>query len=187
MAKTKVDGSMVTDNTLSVDALLTVECTAAGKALLDDADAAAQVATLKLAGAGNIIAWPTSTPPTGYLECDGSAVSRTTYAPLFAVISDDYGVGDGSTTFNLPDFRGEFLRGWDNGRGVDSGRAIASTQADELEAHTHTFYRSGSTTSSGNIYSTASGSSASETFTTNSTGGSETRPRNVAIMFCIKY
>jgi microcystin-dependent protein len=52
---------------------------------------------------GTITPWSQATPPSGFLECDGAAVSRSTYAALFAVISTTYGVGDGSTTFNLPD------------------------------------------------------------------------------------
>ena len=55
--------------------------------------------------AGSIIAWSGSSAPTGYLLCDGTAVSRTTYAALFAVAGTGYGVGDGSSTFNLPDLR----------------------------------------------------------------------------------
>lgn len=68
---------------------------------------------------GAIFSFPVATAPSGYLECDGSAVSRTTYADLFALISSTYGAGDGSTTFNLPDYRGQFLRGFDNGAGED--------------------------------------------------------------------
>ena len=52
---------------------------------------------------GTILPWSTITPPSGFLECDGAAVSRSTYAALFAVVSTTYGAGDGSTTFNLPD------------------------------------------------------------------------------------
>lgn len=66
--------------------------------------------------------------PTGFLPLDGRAISRTTYAALFAAIGTTYGSGDGSTTFNLPDARGEFLRGVDNGRGVDPGRTLGSWQ-----------------------------------------------------------
>lgn len=66
------------------------------------------------APAGAIMAYAASTAPTGWLLCDGSAVSRTTYATLFAAISTVWGTGDGSTTFNLPDLRGQFLRGYDS-------------------------------------------------------------------------
>jgi prepilin-type N-terminal cleavage/methylation domain-containing protein len=66
--------------------------------------------------------------PSGWLLCDGHAVLRTTYPALFSAIGTTYGAGDGSTTFNLPDLRGEFIRGFDNGRGVDSGRTLGSWQ-----------------------------------------------------------
>ena len=79
-----------------------------------------------------------STVPSGYLECNGAAVNRSTYAALFAIIGTQYGVGNGSSTFNLPDLRGEFIRGYDHGRGVDPGRGIATPQSDQNEAHTHT-------------------------------------------------
>jgi microcystin-dependent protein len=79
---------------------------------------------------GAIVAWPTATPLSGWLECDGAAVSRTTYADLFAVISDDYGPGNGTTTFNLPDLRGEFIRGFDNGAGNDPDAASRTDRGD---------------------------------------------------------
>lgn len=78
-----------------------------------------------------------ATAPTGWLVCDGSAVDRDDYADLFAVIGTSAGPGDGSTTFNLPDLRGEFLRGLDGGRGVDTGRALGSAQTSQFAAHTH--------------------------------------------------
>lgn len=71
-------------------------------------------------------------PPPGWVECNGAAVSRTTYSKLFSVIGTLYGAGDGSTTFNLPELRGEFIRGADRGRGVDSGRAVGSAQGDAI-------------------------------------------------------
>lgn len=73
----------------------------------------------------------------GFLYCSGQAVSRTTFADLFGVISTAFGAGDGSTTFNVPDFRGEFIRGWDDGRLIDSGRGFRTFQ-DWLGAnHSH--------------------------------------------------
>lgn len=100
---------------------------------------------------GAIFAFPTSTPPTGYLACDGQAVSRTTYSDLFTLIGTMYGAGDGSTTFNLPDYNGQFLRGFDNGAGIDpdatsrtdrgdgtTGDAVGTKQANETQAHNHT-------------------------------------------------
>lgn len=80
---------------------------------------------------GFVLPFAAVTPPAGWLRANGAAVSRTTYAALFAAIGTTYGAGDGSSTFNLPDARGEFPRFWDDGRGIDanpSPRAIGSTQ-----------------------------------------------------------
>jgi microcystin-dependent protein len=68
---------------------------------------------------GSVVAFATDIDPAGFILCDGSAVSRIEYAELFAVIGTRHGSGDGSTTFNLPDMRGKFIRGWDNGAGND--------------------------------------------------------------------
>ena len=96
----------------------------------------AQVADLKssqLAGAaipvmpsGVILPFGGSTAPSGWLLCNGSAISRTTYAELFAAIGTLHGSGDGSTTFHLPDYRGRFLRGADSGAARDPDRATRS-------------------------------------------------------------
>ena len=70
---------------------------------------------------GTILPWSNSTLPSGYLNCDGTAVSRSTYSALFAIIATDYGAGDGSSTFNLPDLRDKVPLG------VSSSKAVAST------------------------------------------------------------
>jgi len=88
---------------------------------------------------GAVFCIAVATVPSGYLECNGAAVNRTTYAALFAVIGEQYGAGNGSSTFNIPDLRGEFIRGFDNGRGVDNNRNIASSQSDQNDSHTHSF------------------------------------------------
>lgn len=75
--------------------------------------------------------------PRGWLIADGRAVSRTTYAALFAVIGTTYGSGDGSTTFNLPDMRGVVVRGVDRGRGLDPSRVQGSYQGDVYASHSH--------------------------------------------------
>jgi microcystin-dependent protein len=72
--------------------------------------------------AGTVYAWAGGAAPTGHLLCAGQAVSRTTYANLFAAISTDFGVGDGSTTFNLPDLRGRVIAGIDNMNGSAANR-----------------------------------------------------------------
>ncbi|WP_417702308.1 phage tail protein [Pseudophaeobacter sp.] len=129
-------------------------------------------------------------PPSGWLECNGAAISRTSYSNLFDAIGTRHGNGDGATTFNLPDYRGEFIRGWDHGRGVDAGRALGSAQGDMLEAHQHA--QTGAFGSGGNLANYTTNSSEGSTVTalnneTGSTGGTETRPRNLAAMICIKY
>ncbi len=132
---------------------------------------------------GTVITFAGASAPTGYLACDGSDVSRATYPDLYTAIADTYGAGDGASTFGLPDLRGEFVRGVDGGRGVDSGRALGSFQADEIKAHTHsgTSGDAGTTSVGGGDRDTDDAS-----YTTDSTGGVETRPRNVALLYCIK-
>ncbi len=139
---------------------------------------------VEMAPPGIISAWAVNSQPYGWLECNGSAISRTTYKRLFDNIGTTFGIGNGTTTFNIPDLRGEFIRGWDNGRGIDAGRAFGSAQADELRAHTHT-YR-GATISPTGSDPTGTGATFN-TGNTSSTGGAETRPRNIALMLCIKF
>lgn len=78
-----------------------------------------------------------STAPDGWLVADGAVVSRSAYAALFAAIGTTFGVGDGATTFGIPDLRGEFIRGLDNGRGVDAARTLGSSQAQAIQSHSH--------------------------------------------------
>jgi len=104
---------------------------------------------------GAVMAFAMNSPPTGWLKCDGSAVSRATYSALFSAIGTTFGVGNGSTTFNLPDLRAEWVRGWDDSRSVDTGRVFGSTQAEMIGPHNHgassttTGTFSGSTSSNG--------------------------------------
>ena len=79
---------------------------------------------------GAVLIWPLGAEPSGYLPCEGAAVSREDYANLFAVIGTTYGDGNGETTFNLPDYRGYFLRGFDNGAGVDTDAADRTDRGD---------------------------------------------------------
>lgn len=101
-----------------------------------------------------------------------------------------FGLGDGATTFNLPDLRGEFLRGWDDGRGVDYGRVFGSVQMDDFKSHDHVAGSYGSAYGSGaTAYGGVGLPAGADKIWTNTkpTGGAETRPRNVAILVCIKY
>jgi phage-related tail fiber protein len=141
-----------------------------------------------------------NTAPSGWLKANGAAVSRTTYAALFAAIGTAFGAGDGSTTFNLPDLRGEFLRGWDDGRGVDSGRAFGTVQLDAMQGHGHAnrSFRIGGTGGTGEFLG-ANDRPGDEIrtgrITTPVSDGingtprtaAETRPRNFALLACIKY
>tara|TARA_R110002020_G_scaffold222655_1_gene431585 strand:+ start:2176 stop:3327 length:1152 start_codon:yes stop_codon:yes gene_type:complete len=86
---------------------------------------------------GSVHMMATTTAPSGYLKCNGAAISRTTYAALFAIVGTAHGNGDGSSTFNVPDLRGEFVRGWDDGRGVDSSRNFGTAQSDQNKQHNH--------------------------------------------------
>lgn len=153
---------------------------------------------MQLVPPGAIMAFARSTPPDGWLECNGQAVSRTTYAALFAAIGTTFGAGDGSTTFNLPDLRGEFIRGWDHGRGVDSGRSFGTRQDDAFQGHRHRFSYQNSTAGGGLGLAgesvSVAGSSNNVVYEAVSDGingtpriASETRPRNIALMYCIKY
>ena len=160
--------------------------------------------------AGSIFTFASTTVPSGYLECNGAAVSRSTYATLFAAISTTFGVGDGSATFNLPDLRGQFVRGWANnatGTG-DDGRSFASSQADQNKTHGHT----ASVTDPGHKHvtkghgtqddggSNVTGSTSGGTSSTSmndantgisvsvaSDGGAEVRVKNIALMYVIKF
>ncbi len=168
-----------------------------------NAEEVAQVNALIAAALASIQGVPTGTTahfamnaaPSGWLAANGAAVSRTTYAALFTAIGTTFGVGDGTTTFNIPDLRGEFVRGWDNGRGVDSGRAFGSLQLDAMQGHKHLqlgsfVYQGGNGTYGANSDTTSIGQTGTP-ITDGSNGtprtASETRPRNIALLACIKY
>ncbi len=160
--------------------------------------------------AGSVFTFATSTVPSGYLECNGAAVSRSTYASLFSSISTTWGTGDGSSTFNLPDLRGQFVRGWDNSAGVDSGRSFASSQTDQNKEHTHSvtdpghfhttnvdnsnlFPANGGVTigfgGAGGYPATNFGQMSTTTtgISLANQGGTEVRVKNYALMYVIKF
>ena len=137
-----------------------------------------------------------STAPTGFLKANGAAVSRSTYSALFTAIGTTFGVGDGSTTFNLPDLRGEFIRGWDDGRGVDTGRAFGSAQANQTQwygggsvvnTNATSTYSGGPNNGlvSGKFVDTSSATMDRIDFAFDTT--TETRPRNFALLACIAF
>lgn len=192
------------------------------------------------ASAGAIQMVAVNSVPDGWIKCNGATVSRTTYAALYAKIGTTYGPGNGSTTFNVPDYRGAFLRGLDEGRGLDAGRAIGTYQDSQNLSHNHggltgvdnanhthtgttgapsanhthtvpvvtgtvggvagiagtAYLPSGvlstsintSTISANHVHAfTTGGVSTSHAHGISSDGGSESRPRNYPVIFCIKY
>ncbi len=167
------------------------------------------------APAGAVLPFAFSTPPVGWLECDGSAISRASYAALFGQIGTAYGPGDGVNTFGVPDLRGEFLRGWDHGRGIDTARGIGTAQpASRLHVQgtgsredTTQFDTVSKKYRLGNIFVLDAHLEDIKTLNYNAVSGTyfyvpvstvaaptgdeaihaATRPRNVAMMYCIKY
>ncbi|WP_081007146.1 phage tail-collar fiber domain-containing protein [Pseudomonas protegens] len=149
---------------------------------------------------GAIQAFASTVPPTGWLVADGSQVLRANYPALLAATNGAFGWGNGSTTFNLPDIRGEVIRGLDLGRGINPGRALGSIELDAMQGHGHanTNQIIGMSGGSGEFLSHNNGVSSS-TSTTRILGpvdlagygavrvASETRMRNVAMLWCIKY
>jgi|TARA_A100001391_G_scaffold44812_4_gene26297 microcystin-dependent protein len=185
--------------------------------------------------AGTVTFVAGSTPPDGWLRANGATVSRSAYSDLFSRIGTTFGAGNGSTTFQIPDLRGEFIRGWDDGRGIDGARVLGSSQSDQNKSHVHTgsaesggaHSHSGSTSTDshnhtvpaaasdiegqgqGRVYTTAttgnawnrsttsdshshslsinSGGAHTHDLSIDSSGGNEARPRNIALLACIKY
>lgn len=136
---------------------------------------------------GAVSAFAMPIPPEGWLVCNGAAISRTEYADLFATIGTVWGAGDEISTFNLPDLRGEFVRGFDAGRGLDSGRVFGSAQNAtglnrmvsgnvwvNVQDADETYSWSTSTNYSGTDYSTSN------------TTAYRFRPRNIAMTYAIK-
>jgi len=200
------------DVTLAANSDSNVTTQRAVKKYIDDAvaaEVAARIAAtttvtntingLVFVPAGCVFYTASATVPDGYLPADGRLVSRGgIYENLFRAIGTTYG-GNGNPNFNLPDLRGEFVRGWDNGRGIDSGRVLGPTaQGHSIASHSHayvdTYYRESFQNSAGNpSRGIGSGDTDNDNYdynynrTTSSTGGTETRPRNVALYAIIKY
>ena len=152
---------------------------------------------------GTVVAYAGTIAPAGWLLCDGRAVTRTEYSALFVAIGTAHGNGDGGTTFNLPDYRGRFLRGVDGTAGRDpnsssrtvmnpggnTGDLVGSVQLDQFRSHQHTYERY-----QGNLLGVAIIGGATllwqnqdPTILTAGAGGSETRPVNAYVNWIIKY
>ena len=165
---------------------------------------------------GAVMSFAMSAAPMGWLPCDGAAINRTTYAPLFSAIG--YTHGGSGNSFNVPDLRGEFIRGWDNGRAVDTGRVFGTKQkgtiisfnAPRNEGYVHGVMAGASDAAgaarlaaldevgadiavssdyTGTTTVAAAGSiNYSSTWMNDAGwGGGVTRPRNLALFYCIKF
>lgn len=174
---------------LAIQALDTATLNAA-KAYVDAglvAEAAARIARVP---AGSMTMFAGSVAPAGWLECNGDELLIADYPALHAVIGATYGAA-AALHFKVPDMRGMFARGWDHGRGVDAGRALGTDQNDQNLAHGHATNQatsaasSNDTTANGAIM-TDDGGSLAVNWMVASSGGTEARPKNLALMFIIR-
>ena len=207
-ASSQTAGIMKVLNTLGSTATDAALSAAQGKALNDAIAALNALLTGYTANSycpsGQIGLFATDYAPTGWLKANGAVLSRTVYTNLFAAIGTRFGAGDGHSTFNLPDLRGEFPRFWDDGRGVDTGRVLGSWQSDAIRNITAQMYLYGQDGSSsqgafgfrkqgerGLVWSRNDNNAgvvmdfwldASKVVPT----AQENRPRNIALLACIK-
>jgi microcystin-dependent protein len=140
--------------------------------------------------------------PDGFLECDGAAINRALYAKLFEKIGVIYGAGNGSTTFDLPDYRGKFLRGLAGGSGSDpdrnsrsnrgdgtAGDNVGTKQSDQIQSHGHNVnaYPNDGSSGASRQRTTASTYTSGSSLYAQNTGGNETRPANINVIYGIKF
>lgn len=150
---------------------------------------------------GAVVPFARNTPPSGYIKANGATLLIANYPDLFAAIGTTFG-GNGTTTFLAPDLRAEVIRGFDDGRGIDTGRVFGTAQTDSLQGHNHVSYYSAIAFSGtgGNSYAVFTSGGGNNTsgltdsvrnpISDGSSGSvrtaSETRSRNVALLYCIK-
>lgn len=149
----------------------------------DLADLASPPAPAQPVPIGTMLPYAGTSLPTGFLACDGSAVSRTTYAALFAAIGTTWGAGNGSTTFNTPNLvtNNRFLRA------AGGSLSVGGTQTDLLASHSHTGDVASVSGSITGVTNLGADNSYLQAGSINATGGAETRPHNAAALFIIKY
>ena len=182
----KLKVGTITSNEMGVNSVT-------ANAIADNAVTQAKAANA-LVPTGAIMPFAMNGAPTGWVPANGDAISRSTYADLFAAIGTTYGVGDGATTFNVPDLRGYFVRGvGTNTDGTVSG-TFGAKQADSVGPHTHP-----NTVTQGNLALFSNGfryddfqDGNDKEFKANfsspsNTGTTETRPKNIAMFYCIKF
>lgn len=148
---------------------------------------------------GTIVMYASAAPPAGWFPCDGRALLRSAYPDLFAAIGTAFTTSTDIRYFNIPDLRGQFVRGWDRmggtARGVDLNRVFGSSQEDSFEAHAHGLAEVQTQTKTFDLgtnpsYTTSdlvTPTTSNITSKTALSGEGETRPKNVALVYCIKY
>lgn len=206
----KGGGDLSSDRDLEVDFADTLEAADVTNEVKVLSPAQAPAAIASIIQPGTIAMFGFSTPPYGWLECNGALLSRTAYAALFEQIGTFWGAGDGATTFALPDARGYFPRAWDHGRGIDPGRDFGTTQDDAIRnitgqinfkattgtastvTHTDGAYRKDPETpgGSGGQLAVASSSYFQRTYFDASRvvpTAAENRPKNISFLYCMKY
>jgi len=195
-SKLKVKDAGITSTQLATDSVITAK-------IQDGAVTAAKLdaaAVSVLMPSGSLMPYAGASAPTGYLLCDGAAISRSTYSALFALVGTTYGSGDGSSTFNIPDLRGRVIAGQDN-MGGSSANTLTNAQADQLggtlgeETHTLTIAQMPAHTHDSGLGETNDSSSGGDPIyrpgdtpivTTGSTGGG-TAHNNVQPTIILNY
>jgi microcystin-dependent protein len=177
--------------TLASNAITFTDSTSLSSGVISTEQLASSVQQL-LVPAGCVMSFAMSAAPVGWYPCDGTTISRTgSGANLFAAIGTTYGVGNNTTTFNVPNLQGQFIRGLTTNISTASrdplsaSRVLGNVQDDEFRRHNHTAYglQGGVFTSTGIFLAgTPSGSDQPTAFS----GGAETRPVNIALLYCIK-
>lgn len=145
---------------------------------------------INLIPSGTIFTFARSTAPSGYLICNGSNLEISIYPDLYDAIGFIYNSSPPAGSFTIPDLRGYFVRGFDSTGAIDPGRVFGSSQIDQFASHTHPFQATNRQTI-GDTDNVAGGNLpvtdyATNNYTTSSTGGNETRPKNIAMLICIK-
>ena len=179
----------------------------AGTSIITTSGTSAGVITLN-GFTGMVAAFAMSSAPTGWLTCDGTAVSRTTYSDLFTAIGTTWGSGDGTSTFNVPDLRGAFLRGTGShgtsnmADGNDfAGPSVGSFENDQFQGHGHTLYSKGGYGNNDQVVAMRNAISGTGVYAIEDRNGfvqqpvdfgnssprygDETRPFNAGINYCI--
>ena len=182
--------------TLASNAITFTDNTSLSSGVITTQQLAASVQAL-LVPAGCVMSFAMSAAPTGWYPCDGTTVSRTgSGANLFAAIGTTYGVGNNTTTFNVPNLQGQFIRGLTTNLSTASRdplsasrvNQIGSVQTDALKSHTHPYTWTTPEAPAGGGYNTGGTSitRATNNGITSPTGDIETRPVNIALLYCIK-